>query len=93
VSFPSWELFEAAPEEYRDQVLPRGLRARVAVEAGIAQGWLRWVGEDGEVVGLERFGASAPYKEIYRQLGLTPEAVTAAARRTLERVAETERAR
>jgi transketolase len=53
----------------------------------VAQGWARYVGETGEVVSLERFGASAPYKELYRNLGLTPEEVVAAARRSLERAA------
>jgi transketolase len=86
VSFPSWELFEAASVDYRDRVLPASIRARVAVEAGVPQGWARWVGEAGEVVGLERFGASAPYKEIYRHLGLTADNVQAAARASLERV-------
>jgi transketolase len=86
VSFPSWEFFEAESAEYREQVLPSEVRARVAVEAGVSQGWSRWVGEAGEVVGLERYGASAPFQEIYRQLGLTPEGIVAAAKRSLERV-------
>ncbi len=92
VSFPSWELFESSPEPYRHQVFPPAVRARVAVEAGVAQGWSRWVGESGEVVSLERFGASAPYKELYRNLGFTPEHILAAARRALERAAMVERA-
>jgi transketolase len=92
VSFPSWELFEAASEAYREQVLPPGLHARVAVEAGIAQGWSRWVGEVGEVVSLERYGASAPYKDLFRQLGFTTDAVVAAAKRSLERSAMMARA-
>jgi transketolase len=92
VSFPSWELFEAGSAEYRDLVLPPALRARVAVEAGIAQGWSLWVGEAGVVVSLERFGASAPYKELFRHLGFTKEAVIAAARRSLERSAMMARA-
>jgi transketolase len=91
VSFPSWEFFEAGSAQYRDQVLPPGLRARVAVEAGIAQGWSRWVGQDGEVISLERFGASAPYKDLFRHLGFTTEAVIAAAKRSLERAAMTAR--
>jgi transketolase len=87
VSFPSWELFEAATEAYRQQVLPPGIHARVAVEAGIAQGWSRWVGEVGEIVSLERYGASAPYKDLFRQFGFTTDAVVAAAKRSLERAA------
>jgi transketolase len=63
------------------------MHARVAVEAGIAQGWSRWVGEVGETVSLERYGASAPYKDLFRHLGFTTEAVVAAAKRSLERSA------
>ncbi len=83
VSMPSMELFAAQPREYRDEVLPPGVRARVSVEAGVEQPWWRWVGERGAIVGVNRFGASAPYQTIYRNLGLTPEAVEAAARRLL----------
>ncbi|HRV95567.1 MAG TPA: transketolase [Anaerolineae bacterium] len=71
VSFPSWELFEAQPKSYQDEVLPPHLTARLAVEAGIAQGWHRWVGCRGDILALNRFGASAPYKTVYEKLGLT----------------------
>jgi transketolase len=71
VSMPSMELFARQPPEYRDLVLPPAVRARVAVEAAVAQPWYRWVGERGVVLGIERFGASAPYQRIYRELGLT----------------------
>jgi transketolase len=81
VSMPCWELFESQPEEYRQRVLPDRLRARVAVEAASTLGWERWVGSQGSIIGLDRFGASAPYKEIFRQLGFTPEAVADAVRR------------
>ncbi len=84
VSFPSWELFEAQDPGYQEQVLPTAWKRRVALEAGVAQGWERWVTEHGFVIGLARFGASAPYQEIYENLGLTPEAVVEAARRLLE---------
>ena len=87
VSFPSWELFESQDGSYREAVLPPDVRARVAVEAGVSQGWERWVGDAGAVVSLEGFGASAPYKEIYRNLGLTPERIAAVARQVLERLA------
>jgi len=70
VSFPSWELFEQQPQEYRDSVLPPKVRARLSVEAGVGQGWHRWVGEAGDVISLEHFGASAPYKDIYKHFGL-----------------------
>ncbi|MCB0165694.1 MAG: transketolase [Anaerolineae bacterium] len=71
ISFPSWELFEAQPKSYQNQVLPPHLTARLAVEAGIAQGWHRWVGSQGDILALNRFGASAPYKTLYDKLGLT----------------------
>ena len=83
VSFPSWELFEAQPESYRKQVLPDSMRARVAVEAGGSQGWERYVGDKGVVLGINRFGASAPYKEVYKLVGLTVENIVAAAHKAL----------
>jgi len=83
---PCWELFEEQPEEYREAVLPSALRARVAVEAGTTLAWGRYVGLDGAVVGLDRFGASAPYQVLYQKLGITAEAVAEAARRVLARV-------
>ncbi|CAN5641959.1 transketolase [soil metagenome] len=85
VSMPCWELFDEQPDEYQEAVLPSKLRARVAVEAGATLAWRRYVGLDGEVVGIDRFGASAPYQIIYQQLGLTAEAVAEAARRALAR--------
>jgi transketolase len=83
VSFPSWELFDEQPPAYRRKVLPPEIKARVAIEAAATMGWERWTGEAGVVIGIDRFGASAPYQEIYRQLGLTPEAVVRAARKLL----------
>lgn len=83
VSFPSWELFKDQPEDYRKEVLPKAVTARVAVEAGVSQGWERWVGERGEIISIDRFGASAPYEEIYQNLGLTVENVVQAAKRTI----------
>ncbi len=80
VSMPCQEVFDAQPAEYRERVLPSGLRARVAVEAGSTLGWWKYVGLDGAVVGLDRFGASAPYQRIYQELGLTPEHVAEVAR-------------
>jgi transketolase len=77
VSFPSWELFSAQSQEYRDAVLPPQVTARLAVEAGIAQGWERWIGSHGAIISIERFGVSAPYKVIFEQLGFTVENVIA----------------
>jgi transketolase len=71
VSFPSWELFEEQEQAYREEVLPGETRLRLAVEAGISMGWERWVGEEGVILGIDRFGISAPYEEIYAYLGLT----------------------
>jgi transketolase len=75
VSMPSWELFEGQPEDYQDQVLPPAVRARVAIEAGTRQGWHRYVGNRGQVIGIDHFGASAPYKMLYEQFGITAERV------------------
>jgi transketolase len=71
VSMPSHELFAAQPRRYRDRVLPPELMVRVAIEAAHPMSWARWVGSGGAVVGLERFGASAPYQTIYQELGIT----------------------
>jgi transketolase len=84
VSFPSWELFDAQPASYQREVLPPTLRARVAVEAGVSMGWHRWVGDEGAVLGIDRFGASAPYKDVYRYVGITVDAVVEAAHQVLE---------
>ncbi|PYP71501.1 MAG: transketolase, partial [Gemmatimonadetes bacterium] len=83
VSMPCMEYFAAQPESYRDAVLPPGIGARIAVEAASPQPWYRWVGERGMVLGLERFGASAPYQRIYKELGPTVERVVAAAKALL----------
>jgi len=75
VSLPSLELFAAQPAAYRDKVLPPKVTLRIAVEAAHPQSWWRLVGDEGEVVGLDHFGASAPYKRIYEEFGFTPDAV------------------
>ena len=85
VSLPSWELFAAQPEEYRQSVLPNHVRARVSVEAGVTEGWGKFVGLDGLSVGIDRFGASAPYQVVYEKLGVTAEAVAEAARTLVQR--------
>jgi len=84
VNMPSWELFERQPKDYRDAVLPLALTARLAVEAGVAHGWHRYVGPAGDVVSIERFGASAPYKVLWEKFGFTAENVTARALALLE---------
>jgi transketolase len=71
VSMPSWELFDAQPREYRESVLPPSIRPRLAVEAALPQGWHRYVGDDGDTIGIERFGASAPGGLVMEKLGFT----------------------
>ncbi len=72
VSMPSWELFAAQPESYRDEVLPPGVRVRLAIEAASPFGWERWTGSDGAVLGMEGFGASAPAERLFEEFKLTP---------------------
>ncbi|SFJ67178.1 transketolase [Amycolatopsis sacchari] len=83
VSMPCVEWFEAQDEAYRESVLPSGVKARVAVEAGIAQPWYRWVGDAGEIVSIEHYGASADYQTLFREFGFTADAVVDAARSSL----------
>src|SRR5690606_485889 len=71
VSMPCWELFERQDAAYRDAVLPAEVHARVAIEAASVQGWERWVGDRGDVIGVDRFGASAPGGEVLRRYGFT----------------------
>jgi transketolase len=86
VSMPCWELFEEQSQDYRDAVLPPSVGARLSVEAGVGLGWERWVGDRGEIVSIERFGASAPYTTVLEKLGINVENVTARAAALLERV-------
>ncbi|GMV06897.1 MAG: transketolase [Gemmatimonadota bacterium] len=83
VSLPSWALFQAQSESYRFRVLPPDVTARVSVEAATTFGWERWVGSRGRAVGVDRFGASAPAEVLYREFGVTADAVVEAARRLL----------
>lgn len=78
VSMPSWDLFEAQGAEYKESVLPKACRKRVAVEAACTMGWSKYIGDDGMVIGLDHFGESAPYKALADKYGFTPEKVTAA---------------
>ncbi len=83
VSMPSWELFEQQDEGYQREVLPRGVAAKVVIEAGARQGWDRWVGNDAAFVTIDRFGASAPYGVLFEKYGITVERVVAEAQRLL----------
>jgi transketolase len=87
VSMPCWELFEQQPSDYRDEVLPPDVGARLSVEAGVSLGWERWVGDHGSSVAINRFGASAPGGEVLQRLGFTSDNVAAKAQALLERVA------
>ena len=75
VSLPSWELFEAQPLTYRQEVLPPNITARISIEAGVTMGWERYVGQNGVAIGVSRFGASAPGNIVYEKLGLTVQRV------------------
>jgi len=78
VSMPSWELFDEQPQEYKDKVLPENVTARVAIEAGATQGWHKYVGMNGKVIGLDHFGASAPINDLFTNFGITAESVVKA---------------
>jgi transketolase len=83
VSMPSWELFDAQPQEYRDEVLPPAIKSRLAVEAGVSQGWHKYIGDAGDVIAIDRFGESAPYKVVFEKFGFTVDKVVARANQAL----------
>ncbi len=84
VSMPCVELFEAQTQDYRDEVLPPATRTRLAVEPGATLSWWKWVGTDGDVFGLDRFGASAPGTTVLKELGFDTDGITARARALLD---------
>ncbi len=86
VSMPSWELFDKQTEAYRDQVLPPEIKARIAIEAGVTQGWHRYLGNKAAAVGIDHFGASAPYKILYEKFGITADRVVEKALQLLDKV-------
>jgi transketolase len=83
VSMPSWELFDHQTPEYREEVLPRAVRARVSIEQASTMGWERYVGGEGRMIGMKTFGASAPLKELEKHFGFEPGAIVSAAREVL----------
>jgi transketolase len=85
VSLPSWELFDRQDESYRESVLPKAVKARVAVEAASPRGWERYAGVDGAILAMYRFGASAPIKDILKAFGFTPEHIVEAAKAQIEK--------
>ena len=86
VSFPSWELFEQQPEEYKENILPSNVKARVSVEAGVKMGWEKYVGDLGECISVEKFGASAPVEVVMEKYGFTPAHVYEIAKKTLAKI-------
>ena len=84
VSMPSWEIFDLQPQEYREEVLPPAVRARVSVEQGSTLGWERFVGTEGAIVGMRTFGASAPLKDVQKKFGFTPESIIEVCNEQLE---------
>lgn len=85
VSMPSWELFESQDSKYRDSVLPPSVPARISLEAAATLGWSKWVGRHGISIGIDHFGASAPYKKLYQEFGITSKRVVEAAKSLLQR--------
>lgn len=83
VSMPCWELFLKQPQEYHDEVIPPEVKARLAVEAGVPLGWHQWVGDGGDIIGINKFGASAPASENFKQYGFTVENVTQRAKKLI----------
>ena len=85
VSMPCWEIFRAQPREYKEEVLPSKVKNRIAVEAAASFGWCEWVGDNGQVIGIDKFGTSAPYKDIYENYGLTVEKIVERAKLILNK--------
>jgi transketolase len=82
---PSWELFDAQPQDYKNTVLPENVKIRVAIEAGASQGWHKYVGINGTVIGLDHFGASAPIHDLFTNFGITAESVVQAVQDLINR--------
>jgi transketolase len=80
---PCWELFEDQPEDYKNSVLPADVSTRVAIEAGATQGWHKYVGSSGAVIGLDHFGASAPIHDLFTHFGITADAVVTAVKKLI----------
>ena len=81
VSMPCWEFFDAQPQKYKDAVLPPSVKARYAVEAGVSQGWHKYIGDAGDMLSVDRFGESAPADDIFRSYGFTVDNIVKAARK------------
>jgi transketolase len=86
VSFPSWELFESQTDEYKESVIPKSVKARISIEAGVKQGWEKYIGVYGEAISIEKFGASAPYQVIFKEYGFTKEIVVQKAKALISKL-------
>ena len=86
VSFPSWELFEVQSGAYKESVLPKSVKARISIEAGVSQGWGKYLEEYGEAISIEKFGASAPYETIFKEYGFTVDAVVKKVKTVLAKI-------
>ncbi len=84
VSMPCWEFFDEQPQKYRDEVLPPKVTARLAIEAGVSQGWHKYIGDRGDVLAVDKFGASAPAEDVFRDYGFTAENIVKKARNLLK---------
>jgi len=88
IAMPSWDLFEKQPKEYRDSVIPPNIKARVSIEAGSPIGWERWTGDDGAIIGIDSFGASAPWQDLYQKFNITSENVVKVAQKVIQDIAQ-----
>lgn len=88
VSFPSWELFDMQPNEYKESVLPSSVKSRISIEAGVKQGWEKYIGEYGEAISIEKFGASAPYNILFKEYGFTVENIVRHVHKVLNKFAK-----
>lgn len=86
VSFPSWELFEMQPNDYKESVIPSSIKARISIEAGVKQGWEKYIGEYGEAISIERFGSSAPYNILFNEYGFNLENIVANVHKVLNKI-------
>ena len=83
ISFPSWELFEEQDAEYKETIFPESVKARISIEAGVSQGWEKYLGEEGRAVSIEKFGHSAPYQKVFEEYGFSPEEIYKASKKLL----------
>lgn len=85
VSMPSWELFDEQSDDYKDSILPRSVKKRISIEAGVGLGWQKYVGDEGKIISIEGFGISAPYTQIYEHFGITAENIIKESKNLLSR--------